>query len=457
MRCLHCGKDIPLFKRLSGGEFCSEAHRRDYHQEYSQLALNRLMQAGPQPNGEKNTVAPLLVPKPALPTPPLAPTNGHAPSVSKMAIPLQAATPPASAQANGNVTVTDAPPIAHSAALSAPKMANVVVQKPAAALPEVVIMALPESETLLDATALHRPTRQASLPSAELLHATPAPWQRTCEIQNPANQRSETRLELRNYVRSSPVIDIGLRIGGTKAWRLADQPTEIPAARNVSPADAPVWHAPSCDFPSGIIALHDLLEWQLPEIGKEDEVAKGGTPQLAGVTEQDWKPLPPVALPGEWKGITAGKAKPAQIFQSWIPNQRTAQTGAPEALPLRPVMVLISRDALRPQMDASVASGSVPEVPPPAVSVRPRKAEVSILPPEKPLLASQIVVTSARPDPPPLKSPVSVSVSEAGSVKRDNLGLPEFRMQPSGAEIAARIWTKVARFRGRKETPDGGR
>ena len=455
MRCLHCGKDIPLFKRLSGGEFCSEAHRRDYHQEYSQLALNRLMQAGPQPSGEKHTVAPLLVPKPAPPTPPLAPANGYAPSANKTAIPLQATTPLQPATPLAARTV-DAAPVTHSAALSAPKMANVVVQKPAAALPEVVIMALPESETLLDATVLHRPTRQASLASAELLHATPAPWQRTCEIQNPAAHRSETRLELRNYVRSSPVIDIDLRIGGTKACRFADQPTEIPATRNVSPADALVWHAPSCDFPGGILALHDFFEWQLPEIAKEDEAARGGMPQLASVGEQDWKPLPPVALPSEWKGITAGKAKPMQVFQSWIPNQRNAQTGAPEALPLRPVMVLVQASTVRPQTDVPATSRPVPEDSP-AITVRARKAEVSILPPEKPLLASQIVVTSARPDPPPLKSPVPVTVSAAGSVKRDNLGLPEFRMQPSGADIAARIWTKVARFRGRKETPDGGR
>jgi hypothetical protein len=45
MRCLFCGKDLPLFKRLTGGEFCSDAHRQQYQQEYSQLALKRLLQA----------------------------------------------------------------------------------------------------------------------------------------------------------------------------------------------------------------------------------------------------------------------------------------------------------------------------------------------------------------------------------------------------------------------------
>ena len=48
MRCLQCGKGIPLLKRLGGSsEFCSDAHRREYQHEFSQLALGRLLQAQP--------------------------------------------------------------------------------------------------------------------------------------------------------------------------------------------------------------------------------------------------------------------------------------------------------------------------------------------------------------------------------------------------------------------------
>lgn len=55
MRCLYCGKELALFKRLRGGEFCSDAHRQRYHEEYTQLALNRLLQAnaGKEKEGEK--------------------------------------------------------------------------------------------------------------------------------------------------------------------------------------------------------------------------------------------------------------------------------------------------------------------------------------------------------------------------------------------------------------------
>ena len=55
MRCLYCGKELALFKRLRGGEFCSDAHRLRYQEEYTQLALNRLMQANAQKENENDS------------------------------------------------------------------------------------------------------------------------------------------------------------------------------------------------------------------------------------------------------------------------------------------------------------------------------------------------------------------------------------------------------------------
>ncbi len=46
MRCLYCGNELALLKKLTGGgEFCSDAHRKLYHDEYNRLALSRLLQA----------------------------------------------------------------------------------------------------------------------------------------------------------------------------------------------------------------------------------------------------------------------------------------------------------------------------------------------------------------------------------------------------------------------------
>src|SRR5580658_10030565 len=77
MRCLHCGGDIPLLKRLTGSEFCSEAHRREYQHEYSQLALGRLLQSNPAESQHTkplrapplvNTSAPAITDSPATAT-----------------------------------------------------------------------------------------------------------------------------------------------------------------------------------------------------------------------------------------------------------------------------------------------------------------------------------------------------------------------------------------------------
>lgn len=54
MRCLYCGKHLPLLRKLTGGgEFCSDAHRDKYHEEYNRLAVSRLLQAQSRPEDYK--------------------------------------------------------------------------------------------------------------------------------------------------------------------------------------------------------------------------------------------------------------------------------------------------------------------------------------------------------------------------------------------------------------------
>ncbi len=62
MRCLYCGKELALLKRLrGGGDFCSDAHKQSYQEEYNRLALSRLLQAqkkGQQTNSSPGQSAP---------------------------------------------------------------------------------------------------------------------------------------------------------------------------------------------------------------------------------------------------------------------------------------------------------------------------------------------------------------------------------------------------------------
>jgi len=72
MRCLYCGKQLALLRRLTGGgEFCSDAHKQSYQEEYNRLALSRLLQAQSKP-GEIKTRANVTAPAEGLgqPLPP---------------------------------------------------------------------------------------------------------------------------------------------------------------------------------------------------------------------------------------------------------------------------------------------------------------------------------------------------------------------------------------------------
>src|ERR1700732_3523913 len=68
MRCLYCGKELALLKRLrGGGDFCSDAHKHSYQEEYNRLALSRLLQAQKKGQLAGSTPAQNGVPTPQAP------------------------------------------------------------------------------------------------------------------------------------------------------------------------------------------------------------------------------------------------------------------------------------------------------------------------------------------------------------------------------------------------------
>src|SRR5580704_4404076 len=76
MQCRYCGKELALFKRLTGGGgFCSDAHKQSYQDEYNQLALSRLLQfqkKGDQEPSGKKTGTPVAVEEQAAVEEPIA-------------------------------------------------------------------------------------------------------------------------------------------------------------------------------------------------------------------------------------------------------------------------------------------------------------------------------------------------------------------------------------------------
>src|ERR1051325_7641751 len=44
MRCLYCDGKLPLYRKITNGQFCSASHRKAYWQEQERLAVERLHQ-----------------------------------------------------------------------------------------------------------------------------------------------------------------------------------------------------------------------------------------------------------------------------------------------------------------------------------------------------------------------------------------------------------------------------
>src|SRR6185295_13564439 len=44
-RCLYCEGRLPLYRKVTHGQFCSSAHRKSYWQEQERLAIERLHQS----------------------------------------------------------------------------------------------------------------------------------------------------------------------------------------------------------------------------------------------------------------------------------------------------------------------------------------------------------------------------------------------------------------------------
>src|ERR1700686_5185770 len=44
IRCLHCDGKLPLYRKITSGQFCSAIHRKAYWQDQERLAVERLHQ-----------------------------------------------------------------------------------------------------------------------------------------------------------------------------------------------------------------------------------------------------------------------------------------------------------------------------------------------------------------------------------------------------------------------------
>jgi hypothetical protein len=291
MRCLYCGKELALLKRWTGsGEFCSDAHRLRYQEEYNQLALNRLLQAkppakpdAPQPNEAKAAKPPLAVAEPSseVAGAPKSEPASMKVSEGKRAKPAQYES---SSPAAVRETVADPKP-AISARIKAPEpvpeepapaeMMGFIVEMPLAALAEVAPMSHPDLEFAESGAAalpnltfepldVRRDTYQ--LEKAGLV--TFEPYNRASNYTVGARER---RLEVRDFVRTAPVVQIDLSPAGETGLETTSEAMDILISPQ-PPQGLPVlWQEPPVGFSQAGTELGDLARLSFTSTGFSGE------------------------------------------------------------------------------------------------------------------------------------------------------------------------------------------
>jgi len=417
---------------MAGSEFCSDAHRREYQKEYSDLALGRLLQSKPpglENNAGLNGAPTLLTPPPAAnghsasqlsvtmpPAPKLEPmvtasktVPGTSPTAAKKAEP-RAAIPMPSAPAPAKKVEAD-PAVAKAARVDKPNPADV---------PILIPSTLSFEQAPAETPGL--PFHEASVAPVALLDASPIPLGRGVEVADVSVHAIEREIELRESARPLPRIDLNLRVVGTEALETQQQSLAIPVMSSIAPEETGLWIAEQRDFAGSLISLGSLASFGLSTTGFEEPSTPLADARGSEVAAIETAPPPVVAppipgpvlerLPVSVQGIAAGRTKATQVFGAAPFTDKIVQVAPPSGLPLRPLMVLGPAEAA-----AAPVTG------------KKTKSDVRILPP-----------AAVKATLPSVTAPAAISVEP-------DLGLPELRLQSprdSGASRMPKVVAAVA-------------
>jgi hypothetical protein len=477
MRCLYCGKELALLKRWTGGgEFCSDVHRQRYQEEYNQLALNRLLQAKP----------------PSEPVKPAEPVVAAPPAPEKPVQRTARISAPPEPSRIPETRVVSAPVALAPQEESAPaELAGYLVEMPIPVLAEVAPMAAPGLD-FFQAAAAALPNH-AFEPSGgrqvtfQLETAGPLTLQPSNRASNcTASGSRERRLEVREFVRTAPIVDIDLNPAGETGLETSSEAMDIlffPQPPHASPA---LWQEPPVGFSAGGTELGHLARLSFPTTGFSDE-AEPEEPQ-----PEEHQHAPPVAVaeppapevyaepeppePAPWipEAVTKplplvlqvaapGKAKTVQIFSA---SSTSVAVLVPRStsLPLRPLMTFgpaPSTEAAKvPERAPAKAEPRKPAAAPTAVNPSTKPASTKTRPADlKPATTKAAVTETIRqpipaPKPPAKKpEPVLPAPLAAPYPGSGDLGLPQLNLQSSrgfwgGLPIFAKIAIVVVMLAG---------
>ena len=429
MRCLYCGKEPALFKRWTAGEFCSDAHRKRYQEEYNQLALSRLMQAKP-PTGSETPAhkKPLEskkseeAPPPAwhpMPTVPL-----EAPAAISVSEPmLQSSFEPPLQPEQEVVSAKESVP---------PELAGFLVHLPIPAAAGVAAIAGPERDLVRHATPV-----LPALGFGDSATLMTAPKQIALELTNRClDYRAgphARRLEVREFLRTTPLVEVDLRARTQIDLGISEDALEMqmfPHAPQTGPA---LWHEPQKEFPAIPAELGSLARLAFPDEGfeeiedrvhqEEEQAPIAAAHVIVAEPPCAAPPIPELItkpLPLTLHGIAAGKGKAVQVFSSVVPSGTDPQIPRSNALPLRPLMTFGPPPAKPTPSPAKPASTQIP------ARVIPIKTEAARQPHAAPEPAKEARKPESKP------APVQEAPKKPAQALTDqDLGLPKLSLQSS--------------------------
>jgi len=448
MQCLFCGKELALLKRLRGGaEFCSEAHRKEYQDQYEQLALARLIQAKP-------------------PTEPAAPLGRSTPL-------FQDAPPaPVDVPSPKNAPVEEAPPARRAAQLDAPRKVAMIEAPAAPSNPEpageagpaplagfVGEIVVPAVESFHHAAPMELDRKTApppSLPHADpsspqggLFPAASVEWNASLQALDYTTRRNDRSVEAREFAGNAPVFDLhaDLHSESTHQPNIEPEPSDAADALEIvmsphPPQNATPWLGTPRSFPASPAELGQLARLDFGTIGfaYSDRPAPvaASAPAASVLVEEppqvlepvhveappaETAPLEPIpdlvtqAVPITLHGLAAERGKFAAAFTSAIVAPSDIQIPPSAVLPLRPVIIFGPVPAPPAPASPAPAEQAAPVQPAPAqaapvqtkpVQAKPEgKGKTSVVPapkPPAPKVAARTapVVESKRAEPKPV-------------------------------------------------------
>ncbi len=410
MRCLYCGKELALLKRWTGGgEFCSDAHRQRYQEEYNQLALNRLLQAKPPtkaegPDAEAKSTKPSTVAGPSIEV--TAP-----PELAVLKISEGARTKPVYHEEPSLVALreaaSDRAPVLVSAPAAAPlyvepvaeepapaELAAFLVEMPVVALADVAPMSHPDLEFLDAVAALPNRTFEPlnlqrdsyQLETAGLVAFEP--FNRTSN--HTASGTRERKVEVRDFVRTAPIVEIDLSPAGETGLETTSEAMDILIFPQ-PPQGLPVlWQEPPVGFVGGETELGALarLSFSATGFAGEDNATEADHASALAVAQ-------PPAIEDIVQVVSADVASDIHVDIPEDSHVEVAAEPVPEVLP-EPTAQAAPKP--EPQPEPVVIEAAVIE----AAEVQAAKPEVEtqteqIIAPEEPKMVLPELLTTPLP------------------------------------------------------------